>query len=338
MNRTAPLLAVLVLLVAGVAAPAAASAAGSPGTADHAAQAEAETAAPNESVESDSPGAHFAGVIDVQEAEVESELEGRAFGIQVARANSNESKAAVVAEEVDELTRRMEALRDRKQSLSEARENGNISQARYRAEMAALAARSAAVERQLDRTEAASRGMPDHVLESNGVNRSEIETIRNESRSVAASDVPGAASDRAGGGLAAGNASPGRPETVPGQPGPPAEANGSDDNGNGPGNAPGANSSGPPTNAGPPTYAGQPDDSNDRTETSASSSSNGNGATPTSATTTTNGSNASPASNGRGPPEEANDDGTTTSQPDGPGDDETGTDGRGPPSSPGGGR
>lgn len=337
MNRTAPLLAVLVLLVAGVAAPAAASAAGSPGTADHADQAEAETAAPNESVESDSPGAHFAGVIDVQEAEVESELEGRAFGIQVARANSNESKAAVVAEEVDELTRRMEALRDREQSLSEARENGNISQARYRAEMAALAARSAAVERQLDRTEAASRGMPDHVLESNGVNRSEIETIRNESRSVAASDVPGAASDRAGGGLAAGNTSPGRPETVPGQPGPPAEANGSDD-GNGPGNAPGANSSGPPTNAGPPTYAGQPDDPNDRTETSASSSSNGNGATPTSATTTTNGSNASPASNGRGPSEVANDDATTTSQPDDPGDDENGSNGRGPPSSPGGGR
>ena len=230
MNRAAPLLAVLVLLVAGLSLPAAgAVGSGSAGASTHAAQAGTPTAGENGSGGATAPGAHFAGVVHVQEAEVESELEGRAFGIRVAQANSEDSKASVVADEVTELRQRTQELRERRDELNRARENGSITQARYRAEMAALAAKSAAVERQLDRSQDASRDLPEGVLESKGVNTTAIEQLRNDSRTAAGPDAAEIARSIAGpsvgGGLAGDDAS-GRPSTsVPGRPGSPTAAN-----------------------------------------------------------------------------------------------------------------
>ena len=219
MSRTASLLAVFVLLVAGAAVPVAGSITDSAGSPAPAPQAETATAQSNGSAEAAAPGAQFAGVVAVQEAEVESELEGRVFGIQVARANSNSSKATVVAEQVEELDRRAEDLRERRESLQEARENGSISQARYRAEMAALSARTEALKHQLDRTQAASDGVPADLLESKGVNATAIETLRNDSRTLAGPEAAeiarSIAGPRSGDGLRGGNATPGLPGTVP---------------------------------------------------------------------------------------------------------------------------
>lgn len=343
MKAAAPLLAVLVLLVAGVAAPAAGSVADPAAPAGHAAQAETATPPSNGSDEASAPGARFAGVVDVQEAEVESELEGRAFDVRVANANSDASKAAVVAESVDELSRRTETLRERKRALAEARENGSISEDRYRAEVAALAARSASVERRLERAEATSNGIPADVLESRGVNVSAIQALRNESRTVAGSDAAdiarSIAGDRPGGGLVAGNASPGRPVTPPGgpgnrapsSPGSPTPTNGSD--GNGPGAQPAANATGPPSNPGSSSDQGHgngPGASSDR---------NGTTATPTPDMT------ADPATDDeRGPPADVAGDtvsdvlssivGTTADATEGRGPNENASSGRGPPSSP----
>lgn len=268
MNRTAAALAALLLLVAGTTGPVGGSPAVAAGAADTASQTGTSTPSPNES---SAPGAVLAGAVDVQEAEVESDLEGRAFGISIARAASNGSKAAVVADEVRELERRTEALRDRKQSLIEARQNGSISEARYRAEMAALVARIDAVERQLNRTESASNDVPAGLLESRGVNATAIATIRNDSRALAGPEVSAIARSIAGprgGGLGVGSsagpglgnggppgdgdvpprgtatASPDRP-TPGGQPGGPAGTNTT-------------RSSGPGTNA-PVTNPGQGD-------------------------------------------------------------------------------
>lgn len=262
MNRTAPLLAVFVLLVAGVAVPATASVADSMDSADHSAQAGTATPSSNGSDERATPGAQFAGVVDVQEAEVESELEGRAFGIKIARANSNDSKAAVVAEEVDELRLRMETLREHKQSLTEARENGSISQARYRAEIAVLTTKAASVEQQLDLTEATSRDLPADLLESKGVSTTAIETLQNDSRNVAGPETADIARSIAGpvsgDGLDGKNANTGPPGTIPDRAGPP---NGSDT----PGGPPETGEFHTPTIpgndnvTGPPTSSGGPD-------------------------------------------------------------------------------
>jgi len=217
MHRTAALLAVALLLVAGAALPAVGSATGAAGTADPAAQVET----PNGTNATDgtaAPGAQFAGVVAVQGAEVAGEVEGRAFGISVARARSNGSKAGVVAAQFESLANRTEALADRKRELAEARENGSITEARYRAEVAALAARNAAVERQLNQTEAATNGLPPELLESRGVNATAIDRLRNDSRSLKGPEVAAIARSIAGppnrAGLAGGNATRGPPVGV----------------------------------------------------------------------------------------------------------------------------
>jgi hypothetical protein len=319
MKRTAPLLAVALVLLAGVALPAGGSATRAPGTAGPAAQAESPTGT-NESDESAAPGARLAGVVAFQGAEVEGEVEGRAFGNQVARANWNGSKAEAVADRFEELTRRMDELRERKRALAEARENGSISTARYRAELAALAARTTAVERQANQTEAATRDLPTDVLESKGVNATAIERLRNDSRQLTGPETAAIArtiaGPGAGGALGAANVTRGPPLGVPGGPGapnasgggagppdregddrptprnsPPVTAGeadpgrptdaGSGGNSTGPASSPGKG--GPPTDAGPPSDSGRPTDAGSGGDSTGSDGSPGGGGPPTDA-------------------------------------------------------
>lgn len=223
MNRTASLLAVVALVVVGVAVPAGVAATAAPGTAEHASQTANQTAS-NESTGPPAPGAQLAAVVSVQGTEVESDLEDRTFGIQVARSNSNASKAGVVADRLGTLEQRLEALRERERTLEEARENGTISEARYRGETTALAARIAALERQLNRTEAVVDGLPTGSLESAGVNASAIERLRNESRALAGPEVAAIARTIAGTGAGAGLGGLGA--TVRGPPSTPGAPNG----------------------------------------------------------------------------------------------------------------
>ncbi|MFC7172556.1 hypothetical protein ACFQL0_02585 [Haloplanus litoreus] len=76
----------------------------------------------NESV---APGQQLAGVVGVQGAEIESEIGERSFSTRVSRAESNTSKAAVVATEVNQARDRLASLRERQERLREAYQSGN---------------------------------------------------------------------------------------------------------------------------------------------------------------------------------------------------------------------
>ena len=71
----------------------------------------------------------------------------------------------------------------------EARQNGTISQARYRAEMAALAARTTALGHQLNQTETASRDLDAALLEERGVDASAIDSLRTDARNLTGPEV-----------------------------------------------------------------------------------------------------------------------------------------------------
>jgi hypothetical protein len=102
MRATVLLVAALVVLGAGAplasAAPATQPATDSTasGTVDARSVQENETT-DNESENETSPGAQLAGVVGVQGAEVTGSVEQRSFGLQIAAARSNASKASVVA-------------------------------------------------------------------------------------------------------------------------------------------------------------------------------------------------------------------------------------------------
>jgi hypothetical protein len=134
--------------------------------------------ATNESENETAPGAQLAGVVAVQGAEVEGEVEQRSFGLRVAKAASNASKASVVAQQTETLESRLAALEQRRAELEAARENGTISASRFRAEMAGLAARISTLQELTNTTAETAAGLPADVLAERGVNVSAIQRLR----------------------------------------------------------------------------------------------------------------------------------------------------------------
>ncbi|MEF8975201.1 MAG: hypothetical protein V5A21_03110 [Halapricum sp.] len=198
----------------------------------------AQQTATNESVQ---PGAQFAGVVSVGQAEVDGAVEGRAFGQAIAAADSNESKAAVVAERMPGLENRLQNLEQQREQLRIAYENDSLDQSTYEAKTTALAARIQQVERQLNRSHTVAVALPEQARDRAGVNVSAIEQLRSQAgemrggemaeiaRGIAGPDVGMGMPDTPRGGPPAGV--PGNWTTGPGSGGPPADPGPSDDHG-----------------------------------------------------------------------------------------------------------
>ncbi len=171
------------------------------------------------------PGAQLAGVVGVQRTEVESEIGSRAFGQRVAAAASNDSKAAIVAGEVNSSRERLADLRDRLDELESARDAGEISEGRYVAETARVAAEINAVERRLEQSNETAMSLPADVWAAAGINTSNIDRLRNEARNLSGPEVSAIArsigGDRSGRGLGDNVGPPGRNGGASGPAGPP---------------------------------------------------------------------------------------------------------------------
>lgn len=198
MNRTSFIVAV-VALVGALAVPAAGVAA-------------QETA--NETDADVSPGERLAGVVGVQSAEFDGEIERNAFRIGLERADDNATKARHIAEKLNETEQRLAELNERKAELRQQRQNDTISEGQYRARMATLSAETETVEEQLNRSNATAAQLPEETLEANGVNTTAIRTLMNDASELRGGEVSeiarsiagdrgglvdrGAAGDRAG--------------------------------------------------------------------------------------------------------------------------------------------
>jgi hypothetical protein len=161
------------------------------------------------------PGERLSGVVGVQGAELEGEIDSRAFGLQVARAATNDSKADVVAETVGDLETRLADLEQRKEALDEARENGSMSEGEYRARVTELAAQTETVQRLADQTNETASGLPADLLESNGIDATAIQTLKDDAKNLSGPEVAEIARSIAGEGV---GKTPGKvPGDVPGE-------------------------------------------------------------------------------------------------------------------------
>lgn len=184
------LVAFVVALAAVVAAPAAALGVSMhDGTTTPAEDVDAASTAANNDSGNLSAGQQLSAVVGVGGAEVESEVEARAFGLQLRNASTDEERAAVLGNKSGDLRGELSEVREEMDQLRQARENGTISESEYRAEVAPLATRAAALERQVNTTANASEGLPADVLEANGVNASSIEELRNSARNLSGGEV-----------------------------------------------------------------------------------------------------------------------------------------------------
>lgn len=188
MRRPALLATVGVALFVVVAIPAAGLTAVA-GTAD--AGQEAETA----------PGERLSGVVGIQEVELAGDLEQRTFGITVAQAASQDAQAGAVAEQLGTVEQRLAALEERRNQLEQQRESGEISEGRYRAEMARVAASSQTANQLANQTSRAAEQLPARLLEEHGVDSEAIQALKERARELRGGDVADIARDIAGPGV-----------------------------------------------------------------------------------------------------------------------------------------
>jgi hypothetical protein len=265
MNRRLAVLVSVAMLVAAVGPAVAVAQPGAAQAADDGPLAAEETTtasnATDEAANQTTPGAMLSGTIGVQKAEMNGEIERRAFGIQVAQAASNQSAAQVLARTQERLQDRVGELEQRRDRLQASRENGSISESRYRAQIAVMAAESAQVQTMANVSTQTAQGLPADVLQANGVNVTAIQQLRERARAMSGPEVAAIARQIAGPNV---GAPMGPPDDVPGSPakGPQTES------GDGPGNG---------TNGGPPT-ATPTNETTQSTDGTTSQQSNGPGA------------------------------------------------------------
>lgn len=124
------------------------------------------------------PGERLAGVVGVQNAEVEGDLSNRTYGVRLANAESDAAKADLVAERLAEDEARLADHEARLADLEADREAGTISEGTYRAKVAVVASENAQTERSAAQTAETARGLNDSVLAERGINVTAIEELR----------------------------------------------------------------------------------------------------------------------------------------------------------------
>lgn len=172
----------------------------------------------NETGTETAPGERLSGVTGVGEAELEGDLERRAFGLQIANASTEGAQADVVAQRVSSIEQRLAELEDRKAELDQQRESGEISDGKYRAEVAQLSARTETLRQLSNQSAAVSEQLPAELLEERGVNATRIQRLSERANELSGPEVAEIARGIAGPG--AGEMPGGdRPVEVPDRPG-----------------------------------------------------------------------------------------------------------------------
>lgn len=156
----------------------------------------------NESVNETAPGEQLSGVVGVGEAELEGDVDRRAFGLQVANASTQAAQADVVADRVTDIDQRLDELEQRKEDLDRQREAGEISNGKYNAELAQLAAETRTVRQLSNQSAQVSAELPADLLEDRGVNATRIQQLSERASELSGPEVAeiakGIAGDRVG--------------------------------------------------------------------------------------------------------------------------------------------
>lgn len=154
--------------------------------------------------EESQPGATLSGVVGVQQAELEGELAERTLDERLNRSESNVSKAKVVAEETERIEGKLEELEQRRENVTEAYENGEITEAQYKSELAEIGAKSKALEQRANKTGDVAEKLPEEALQEAGANVSKVRSLAENADEMTGQEVAEAARDIAGEGAGEG--------------------------------------------------------------------------------------------------------------------------------------
>lgn len=144
------------------------------------------------------PGEQLAGIVGVQEAELNGDVSERTYGIKLAKAETDEERADVVAEQVRGVEQRLENLERTHENVTDAYEAGEISHGEYSAEMAALAAERQTGERLANGTAATAGELDSELLAERGVDAEAIQTLSDRASELGGEEVSAIARSIAG--------------------------------------------------------------------------------------------------------------------------------------------
>lgn len=135
---------------------------------------------PAETDENDSvtPGEQMMGAVGVQNAELAGTVSERAFGLQVANAETDEERANIISERFVELRGAVAEHEAELEELRDARERGEITEGQFRAGVAKLTAKGVHTERGVAQANASAGGMPTELLAERGINVSAIQELK----------------------------------------------------------------------------------------------------------------------------------------------------------------
>ncbi|MFW5973767.1 MAG: DUF7096 domain-containing protein [Natrialbaceae archaeon] len=177
-QRIAALLVVAVLLVAVPAVGLAA-------IQDTGESAQAQDEQANETA----PGQQLSGVVGVGQTELAGDLDQRAFGLELAGADSQEERAAIIDSKLGEIEERLNGLEQRKAELDERREAGEISEGRYNAEMARLAAESGTAGELTNRSARAAGELPEEVRSDRNIGPERVQQVADKANELRGPEV-----------------------------------------------------------------------------------------------------------------------------------------------------
>ncbi len=124
------------------------------------------------------PGEQLAGVVGVQDAELDGEVSERTYGIKIANAQTDEAKADVVGEQLTDIEQRLEAQEAKQAELETERDAGNISEGAYQGQAATVAAEKGTIERLANQSATTAGELPADLLTERGINVSAIEELQ----------------------------------------------------------------------------------------------------------------------------------------------------------------
>jgi len=111
----------------------------------------------------DGAGLGFTGIVGAQEAEVREAYDSRSFEQRLAEASDDESRAAVIATELEQLHTRLDTLEAQRADLEGSDDDDDDRE--YRARVTGFVAQSLILEQRLDRVEVATETLSPSVRE-----------------------------------------------------------------------------------------------------------------------------------------------------------------------------
>jgi hypothetical protein len=130
------------------------------------------------------PGQQLAGAVGAQGASVEGDLWNRTLSGRLTNATTPAERAAVVTDEVESLETYLEALESVRGNITEAWDDGELSEGEYRASLSEFVIRARTVELRANQTARAAEDLPGRTRETHDINATHVWGLGEQARDL----------------------------------------------------------------------------------------------------------------------------------------------------------